>query len=174
MSEALARGGAKVVAIDLAPEIIDIARDHAKIDDLTIDYRVESIETLAQNETQSFDVVVCLEMLEHVPDPDAIVAGCAQAVRPGGTVYFSTINRNPKSFLFAIAGAEYLLGLLPRGTHEYLRFIKPAELADFARQPGLDVRELTGLHYNPLTKQYRLGGNVDVNYLMHTKRMSGD
>lgn len=171
MSEAMARSGASVVGLDLAEASIEAARGHAA-DGLAVEYHVESVEQRAAAEPRAFDVVTCLEMLEHVPDPDAIVAACARAVRPGGAVFFSTINRNPKSFLFAIVGAEYLLGLLPRGTHRYLSLVKPAELAAAARASGLEVEELTGLHFNPATGSYRLGGNVDVNYFAYTTRAS--
>lgn len=164
MSEAMARAGARVVGIDLAADSVAVAREHAAASGLEIDYRVESAEQAAERLPAGFDIVTCLEMLEHVPDPAAVVAACARAVRPGGTVLFSTINRNAKSFMLAIVGAEYLLGLLPRGTHDYLKLLRPSELAASARASGLTVAELTGLHFNPLTQRYWLGGNVDVNY----------
>lgn len=170
LSEALARRGALVTGIDLAAENIRVAVEHAAAAGLDIDYRVQSVEERAAAAPGTFDVVTCLELLEHVPDPEAVIAACARAVRPGGTVFFSTINRNAKSFLFAILGAEYVLRIVPRGTHEYLKLLRPSEIGRAARAAGLQVRELTGLHYNPLTQAYRLGGNVDVNYLVFAAR----
>ena len=170
LSESLARLGAQVTAIDLAAENIRVAREHATQQGLEIDYRVDSVEAIAAAQAGGFDIVTCLELLEHVPQPEAAIAACAQAVRPGGKVFFSTINRNLKSFVLAIVGAEYLLKMLPRGTHEYLKLIKPSELAAAARSAGLNVDDLTGLHFNPLTQSYRLGGKVDVNYLVSASR----
>ena len=164
LAEGLAARGAQVVAIDMAPENVAAAREHAAASGLAIDYRVAAVEDVARDMPGAFDVVTCLEMLEHVPAPDAVVAACAAALAPGGTAFFSTINRNPKSFALAIVGAEYLLGLLPRGTHEYARLIQPAELAAWCRKAGLEITELTGLHHNPVTRSYWLDGNVDVNY----------
>ena len=174
LSEALARRGATVTGIDLAAESIEVAIKHARTEGLQIDYRVESVEQLAAAEPGSFDVVTCLELLEHVPEPARVIAACAQAVRPGGAVFLSTINRNLKSFLLAIVGAEYVLDMVPRGTHEYLKLVKPSEIGRAARNAGLEVRELTGLHYNPLTRAYRLGGDVDVNYLVFAARPESD
>ena len=159
-----ARRGANVVAIDMAVENVAAAREHAAAGALTIDYRCVAVEQLAAEMPGEFDAVTCLEMLEHVPEPSSIVAACTKALRPGGTAFFSTINRNLKSFAFAIVGAEYLLGLLPRGTHEYAKLIRPAELAAWCRSAGLTLTELTGLHLNPATQAYWLDGNVDVNY----------
>jgi 2-polyprenyl-6-hydroxyphenyl methylase/3-demethylubiquinone-9 3-methyltransferase len=170
LSESLARRGAKLTGIDLAPDNIRVARQHAAAGSLGIDYRMAAVEDLANESPGSFDVVTCLELLEHVPRPEATIAACGRLVRPGGTVFFSTINRNLKSFLLAIVGAEYVLGMVPRGTHEYLKLLRPAELGRAARSAGLEVRELTGLHFNPLTGSYRLGGNVDVNYLVYAVR----
>jgi 2-polyprenyl-6-hydroxyphenyl methylase/3-demethylubiquinone-9 3-methyltransferase len=170
LSEALAQAGAEVVGIDLAEASLNAAREHASSAGLGIEYRQASIEDVASAEPEAFDAVTCMEVLEHVPDPGSVIAACARAVKPGGTVFISTINRNPKSFLYAIVGAEYLLGLLPRGTHRYLSLLKPAEIAATARESGLSVESLTGLHYNPLTRQYWLGGNVDVNYFVHTTK----
>jgi 2-polyprenyl-6-hydroxyphenyl methylase/3-demethylubiquinone-9 3-methyltransferase len=170
LAEGLAARGARVVAIDLAPENIAVARRHAAENALTIDYRCVALEELASEMGGEFDAVACLEMLEHVPDPSRIVTACAAAIRPGGAAFFSTINRNLKSFAFAIVGAEYVLGLLPRGTHEYLKLIRPAELACWCRRAGLEVTELTGLHLNPATGTYWLGGNVDVNYFACARR----
>jgi 2-polyprenyl-6-hydroxyphenyl methylase/3-demethylubiquinone-9 3-methyltransferase len=170
LAEGLAMLGARVVATDLAPENIAEAQRHASSNALTIDYRCIDVEQLAREMPGQFDVVTCLEMLEHVPEPDRIVRACAAAVRPGGTVFFSTINRNLKSFALAIVGAEYVLGLLPRGTHEYAKLIKPAELAAWCRAAGLDLTDLTGLHHNPATGAYWLNGNVDVNYFASAVR----
>jgi len=171
MSEAMAARGAHVVAIDLGGDTLGAARRHAGERGLAIDYRCVAVEQVAAESPASFDIVTCLEMLEHVPDPAAVVTACAAALRPGGAAFFSTINRNLKSFAFAIVGAEYLLGLLPRGTHEYARLIRPAELAAWCRQAGLDVTAFTGLHMNPVLHTYWLGGNVDVNYFAYARRM---
>jgi 2-polyprenyl-6-hydroxyphenyl methylase/3-demethylubiquinone-9 3-methyltransferase len=170
LAEGLVARGARVVAIDMAPENLAAARQHAADIALTVDYRCVDVEDLAREMPNEFDCVTCLEMLEHVPEPQRIVAACAKAVRPGGSVFFSTINRNVKSFAFAIVGAEYVLGLLPRGTHEYAKLIRPAELATWSRGVGLELAELTGLHHNPATRSYWLGGNVDVNYFAWTVR----
>jgi 2-polyprenyl-6-hydroxyphenyl methylase / 3-demethylubiquinone-9 3-methyltransferase len=168
LAEGLAARGARVVALDLAPENIAAARAHAG--ELPIDYRCVDVELIAREMAGQFDIVTCLEMLEHVPEPSRVVAACASAVRPGGTVFFSTINRNLKSFALAIVGAEYVLGLLPRGTHEYAKLIRPAELAGWCRSVALDVTELKGLHHNPATGTYWLDDNVDVNYFACTVR----
>jgi 2-polyprenyl-6-hydroxyphenyl methylase/3-demethylubiquinone-9 3-methyltransferase len=170
LSEALAGRGAKVVGIDLAEANLEVARRHAADGLLTIDYRAMDVEALATERPASFDLVVCLEMLEHVPEPRRVVAACAALLRPGGAAFFSTINRNPKSFALAIVGAEYVLDLLPRGTHEYRKLIRPSELGAWCRAARLDVTEITGLHFNPLLREYRLGGNVDVNYFMHARK----
>jgi 2-polyprenyl-6-hydroxyphenyl methylase/3-demethylubiquinone-9 3-methyltransferase len=164
LAEGLAHRGAHVVAIDRAAENVAVAREHATQRGLAIDYRCEDVERVAAESPGGFDVVACFEMLEHVPEPARIVAACAAALRPGGTAFFSTLNRNAKSFAFAIVGAEYVLRLLPRGTHEYLKLIRPSELAAWCRAERLEVVELTGLHMNPLLGSYWLGGNVDVNY----------
>ncbi|MCX7896633.1 MAG: bifunctional 2-polyprenyl-6-hydroxyphenol methylase/3-demethylubiquinol 3-O-methyltransferase UbiG [Rhodocyclaceae bacterium] len=170
LAEALARLGARVTGIDLSEKALGVARLHRLESGLTIDYRLISAEALAAETPAAFDIVACLELLEHVPDPAATVAACAQLVKPGGQVFFSTLNRNPKAYLFAIIGAEYLLRLLPKGTHEYAKFIRPAELAQFCRQAGLEVCELKGMSYNPLTKTYRLSRDVSVNYLLRCRR----
>ena len=165
LAEAMARHGADVTAIDLAEASLSVARLHQLESGLDIDYRNISAEALAEQEAASFDVVTCLEMLEHVPDPASVVQACASLCKPGGLVAFSTINRNPKSYLFAIIGAEYLLRLLPRGTHDYDKFIKPSELAAWARDAQLQLNDQTGMGYNPLSKRYFLENNVDVNYI---------
>jgi 2-polyprenyl-6-hydroxyphenyl methylase / 3-demethylubiquinone-9 3-methyltransferase len=167
-AEAAAAAGAAVTGIDLAPASIDIAREHASANGLKIRYECSAAEDIAEREPEQFDVVTCFEMLEHVPRPAEIVAACAAAVRPGGAVFFSTINRNPKSFLLAIVTAEHLLRMIPRGTHEYLKLVQPSELAAWCRRGGLDVIDLAGLHYNPIFASYRMGGNVDVNYFAHS------
>jgi 2-polyprenyl-6-hydroxyphenyl methylase/3-demethylubiquinone-9 3-methyltransferase len=170
LSEALAQRGAAVTGIDLAEEVLDAARLHASQSGTTIEYRAVAAEALAAEAPASMDLVCCLEMLEHVPDPSSVVAACAQLVRPGGTVVFSTINRNPKAYALAILAAEYVLNLIPRGTHDYAKLIRPSELERWATRAGLAVREIRGLEYNPLVKGARLSGNVDVNYLMHCVR----
>ena len=170
LCEAMALRGAEVVGIDLAGEAIKAAREHAEASATAVDYRRESAESLAAAEPAGFDVVTCMEMLEHVPDPAAVVSACAELCRPGGTVVFSTINRNPRAWLQAIIAAEYVLGLLPRGTHQYARFIRPAELAAWARASGLYVAATRGLTYNPLTRRYRLTETVDVNYMLSARK----
>jgi 2-polyprenyl-6-hydroxyphenyl methylase/3-demethylubiquinone-9 3-methyltransferase len=170
LAEAMAARGAQVVGIDLADKPLKVAMLHRMETQSGVDYRLTAAETLAAEEPESFDVVTCMEMLEHVPEPPSIVQACARLVKPGGLVFFSTINRNAKSFLFAIVGAEYVLNLLPRGTHEYARFIRPSELSRACREAGLEVFDLTGMTYNPLTKAYSLGRDVDVNYLLGARR----
>ncbi len=170
LSEGLARRGAHVVGIDLGEANLDTARRHAADSGLRIDYRNAAVETLAREHGAEFDIVTCLEVLEHVPDPASIVAACSALLRSGGSAFFSTLNRNPKSFALAIVGTEYVAGLLPRGTHEYLKLIRPSELAACCRRAGLAVVDLTGLHFNPLLQSYSLGGNVDVNYFAWTRK----
>jgi 2-polyprenyl-6-hydroxyphenyl methylase / 3-demethylubiquinone-9 3-methyltransferase len=165
LAEAMAAKGAQVTGIDLADKPLKVAMLHGMETGSRVDYRLVSAEALAAEAPESFDVVTCMEMLEHVPDPASTVAACARLAKPGGWVFFSTINRNPKSFLLAIVGAEYVLRLLPRGTHEYARFIRPSELAAHCRAAGLALADLTGMTYNPLTRTYALGRDVDVNYL---------
>lgn len=165
LAEAMARHGAIVTAIDLAEASLAVAELHNLESRLDITYRKTSAEQLAAEEAQKYDVVTCLEMLEHVPSPAAVVQACHDLVKPGGTVFFSTLNRNPKSYLFAILGAEYLLNLLPRGTHDYARFIKPSELAAWCRNSELQLQDQIGMGYNPLTKKYFLQLSLDVNYL---------
>jgi 2-polyprenyl-6-hydroxyphenyl methylase/3-demethylubiquinone-9 3-methyltransferase len=170
LAEAMARRGAQVTGIDLSDKALRVAQLHLLESRLAIEYLSVSAEDLAESRAGSFDVVTCMELLEHVPEPAAMVAACARLVRPGGQVFFSTINRNPKSYLFAVVGAEYVLKLLPKGTHDYLRFIKPSELSRFGRAAGLRADELIGMTYNPLTRRYRLGRDCDVNYLLRTTR----
>ncbi len=166
LTEAMAGQGAQVTGIDLAEKSLTVARLHQLESGAQVDYACISAEDLAAREPASFDVVTCMEMLEHVPDPAAIVRACATLVKPGGHVFFSTLNRNPKSYLFAVLGAEYILGLLPRGTHDYMKFIKPSELARFAREAHLNVQQWQGMGYNPLTGRYWLGTDTSVNYLV--------
>ncbi len=166
LSEGMARMGARVTGIDLSDKALQVARLHLLESGNQVDYRKIEVETLAEEMPQSFDVVTCLEMLEHVPDPQSVISACKRLVKPGGWVFFSTLNRNPKSYLFAIIGAEYLLNLLPRGTHDYAKFIKPSELGQYCRNAGLDVADLTGMSYNPLSKTYSLGRDCSVNYMI--------
>lgn len=171
LSEAMARKGAQVLGVDLAERSLKIAQLHAMeagIDNVA--YREVAAEVLAEEQAGQFDLVTCMEMVEHVPDPAAIVAACAKLVKPGGWVFLSTLNRNPKSFLFAIVGAEYLLRLLPAGTHEYAKFIRPSELATWCRSAGLDLLHTRGMEYNPLTKRYWLSGDTSVNYLLACRK----
>lgn len=170
LAEAMAGAGATVSGIDLSEKALKVAKLHLYESGRQVDYQLVSAEDYAEQHAGEFDVVTCMEMLEHVPDPASVVAACARLVKPGGWVFFSTLNRNPKSYLLAVIGAEYVLKLLPRGTHDYAKFIKPAELARMAREAGLDTEELTGMTYNPLTKVYRLEADTDVNYLMATRR----
>lgn len=170
LSEEMARAGAAVTGIDLSQSAIRVAGEHARGAGLQVDYRVLPAEELAAEKAAAFDVVSCMEMLEHVPDPVAIVAACARLCKPGGHVFFSTLNRHPKAFAFAILGAEYLLGLLPRGTHEYAKFIKPSELAAWGRAHGLEADDISGLQYNPVTGSHRLDDDPRVNYLMHLRK----
>ena len=169
LCEALAAAGAHVTGIDMAEQSIAVAREHAAAGDLEIDYLLCDAQELADSQAGSFDIVTCLELLEHVPDPAATIAACRRLLKPGGDAFFSTINRNPKSFALAIVAAEYVLGLLPRGTHRYRRLIRPSELAEYCRAANLHVTDLTGLHFNPLTDTYWLGDNVDVNYFCQAK-----
>lgn len=171
LAESMARRGADVLGIDMGAAPLAVARLHAEQAQVnTIQYQQIPVEELAQAQAGQYDIVTCMEMLEHVPDPASIVKACHDLVKPGGHVFFSTINRNPKSYLFAIIGAEYVLRLLPRGTHDFKKFIRPSELASFVRQAGLSYGDIIGLHYNPLTKYYWLAPNVDVNYMIHTRR----
>ena len=171
LSDAMARVGAKVTGIDLATKSLKVAQLHAlETQTPNVSYREVSAEALATEQPACFDVVTCMEMLEHVPDPASVVQACATLVKPGGWVFFSTLNRNPQSFLFAIVGAEYVLNLLPKGTHEYAKFIRPSELAAFCRDAGLQTQASRGLQYNPLTQRYWLDANTRVNYMLATQR----
>ena len=166
LTEAMAQLGASVTGIDLADKALRVAQLHMLESQVQVSYESSSAEDFAAAHASEFDVVTCMELLEHVPQPSSTVAACAKLAKPGGRVFFSTINRNPKAYLFAVIGAEYLLKLLPRGTHDYTRFIKPSELTRWCRDAGLQPLELIGMTYNPLTKQYRLGADCDVNYLL--------
>lgn len=170
LAESMATRGALVTGIDLSDKALAVARLHLLETGQKVDYRKVSAEELAGDQPMAFDIVTCLEMLEHVPDPASTVRACAQLVRPGGLVFFSTLNRNPKSYLFAVVGAEYVLNLLPRGTHDYAKFIRPAELARYCREASLAVGEIIGMTYNPFSKTYALGKGTDVNYLMSSRR----
>lgn len=170
LSESMAAQGAEVTGIDLAERSLKIARLHSLETGIKVNYQHSSAEAIAALHPQQFDVVTCMEMLEHVPNPASVIQACADMVKPGGWVFFSTLNRNPKSFLFAIVGAEYLLNLVPKGTHHYETFIKPSELARSARESGLHLHELKGLEYNPFTKHYKLSQDSSVNYLMATRK----
>jgi len=165
LSEALAAAGAEVVALDLAPEVLEVARLHLYESGLKVDYREQAVEDLASAAPASFDVITCMEMLEHVPDPGSVIAACARLLKPGGRLFLSTLNRTPAAFALAIVGAEYVMRLLPRGTHRYAQFIRPAELARGVRAGGLELEDVSGLHYNPLTRSARVGGHAAVNYL---------
>jgi 2-polyprenyl-6-hydroxyphenyl methylase/3-demethylubiquinone-9 3-methyltransferase len=166
LAEAMARAGARVTGIDLAERPLRVAELHLLESGLSVEYLCTSAEALAAERSQAFDAVSCMELLEHVPQPSSIVAACAKLARTGGHVFFATLHRNPKAYLFAVLGAEYLLGLLPRGTHDYARFIRPSELARWCRQAGLRVVEMKGVTYHPIARQYRLSEDCDVNYLL--------
>ncbi len=170
LSESMARRGAQVTGIDLGEKALKVAKLHQLESGVEVDYQLKAVESLAMEGPASYDVVTCMEMLEHVPDATAVVAACAALVKPGGHVFFSTLNRNPKSYLFAIIGAEYVLNMLPKGTHEYEKFIKPSELSGWCRHAGLEVSGMKGMSYNPLTRTYRLGRDVSVNYLIHAAK----
>lgn len=167
LAESMAQRGADVTGIDLGEKALKVARLHSLESGIEVSYRLVAVEALAAEAPESFDIVTCMEMLEHVPDPAAVISACAQLVKPGGHVFFSTINRNPKAYLFAVVGAEYVLNMLPKGTHEYEKFIKPSELSADVRRSGLTVVGLKGISYNPLSKIYRLGDDVSVNYQLH-------
>ncbi len=170
LSEGMAELGAAITGIDLAEKSLQVARLHLLESGKSVDYRKISVEELAAERPGHYDVVACLEMLEHVPDPQSVVTACAKLAKPGGWVFFSTLNRNPKSWLFAIVGAEYVLKLLPRGTHDFDKFLKPSELAQFCRQSGLSVTDLIGMSYNPLSQVYSLGSDTSVNYMVACRK----
>ncbi|MFL0798318.1 MAG: bifunctional 2-polyprenyl-6-hydroxyphenol methylase/3-demethylubiquinol 3-O-methyltransferase UbiG [Cellvibrionaceae bacterium] len=171
LSESMAQRGAVVTGIDMGEAPLQVAKLHALESGVSINYQQSTAEALAEKENEQYDIVTCLEMLEHVPDPSSVIQACANLCKPGGDIYFSTINRNPKAWLLAVVGAEYILNMLPKGTHEYSKFIRPAELAHWIREAGLQVQEITGMTYNPLTKAYKLNPkDVDVNYLVHVKK----
>jgi 2-polyprenyl-6-hydroxyphenyl methylase / 3-demethylubiquinone-9 3-methyltransferase len=170
LAEGLARHGAQVTGIDLAEKSLKVAKLHLFESKLEVDYRCVPVEQLATEEPESYDIVTCMEMLEHVPSPASVVAACARLVKPGGWVFFSTLNRNAKSYMLAVVGAEYLLGMLPRGTHDYAKFIKPSELARMTRNAEIETVSLSGLSYNPLTKIYKLDDDAAVNYLIATRK----
>ena len=170
LSESMARCGATVTGIDMGKAPLSVARLHAMEEDLEIDYQQITAEAHAEHNAASYDVVTCMEMLEHVPDPASVIEACARLAKPGGSVYFSTINRNPKAFVFAIIGAEYIMNLLPRGTHDFSKFIRPSELDSWARQAQLQLADIAGISYNPLTGMFRASRDVDVNYMVHYRR----
>ncbi len=167
LSESMAQKGAKVTGIDLGEKALKVAQLHSLESGVAVDYQLIAVEELARKQPESFDVITCLEMLEHVPDPASVLQACAMLVKTGGHVFFSTINRNPKSYLLAVIGAEYVLNMLPRGTHDYEKFIKPSELASWARVAGLSLNHQIGMRYNPITQHFWLANDVSVNYLMH-------
>jgi 2-polyprenyl-6-hydroxyphenyl methylase / 3-demethylubiquinone-9 3-methyltransferase len=167
LSESMARRGAEVIGIDMADKSLQVAQLHALEAGVSVEYRCIAVEALAEEKPQAFDVVACMEMLEHVPDPLSVVRACAALVKPGGQLFFSTLNRNAKAYLMAVIGAEYVLNLLPKGTHDYSKFIKPSELASWLRQSGLELQHQTGVTYNPLSKQYSLTPDTSVNYMLH-------
>ena len=171
LAESMAAKGANVTGIDMGEAPLSVARLHQLESGVTVDYQKITAEEYADTNAASHDVVTCMEMLEHVPDPASTITACAKLAKPGADVFFSTINRNPKAFLFAIVGAEYVLNMLPKGTHEYKKFIRPSELEAWCRDAGLRVREITGMSYNPLSKRYSLGYDVNVNYLLHCQRI---
>lgn len=170
LTESMAAAGGTVLGIDMADGPLTVAKLHQAESGAEVSYEQMTAEDLAEEQAGQFDVVTCLELLEHVPDPAQVIRACSELVKPGGHVFFSTINRNPKSFMFAIVGAEYVLKLLPAGTHEYQKFIRPSELEQWARAAGLNLKSSIGMHYNPLSKEYSLGPNLDVNYLMYFQR----
>jgi 2-polyprenyl-6-hydroxyphenyl methylase/3-demethylubiquinone-9 3-methyltransferase len=170
LTESMAKVGATVTGIDMAESPLSVAKLHQIESGVEVDYRLSTAESFAANHAGAFDVVTCLEMLEHVPSPSQIIASVHTLLRPGGHAFFSTINRNPKAFMLAIVGAEYILKMLPAGTHDYQKFIRPSELDDWARDAGLELKDSIGMHYNPVTREYSLGPGLDVNYLMHYHR----
>ncbi|MCP5160391.1 MAG: bifunctional 2-polyprenyl-6-hydroxyphenol methylase/3-demethylubiquinol 3-O-methyltransferase UbiG [Hahellaceae bacterium] len=170
LSEGLCQRGAHVTGIDMGEAPLAVARLHGLESGIKVDYRRITVEALAEAEPEQYDVVTCLEMLEHVPQPASVVRACARLLKPGGQLFLSTLNRNPKAWLFAIVGAEHILKLLPKGTHDFKKFIRPSELAHYVRLAGLDLQDISGMVYNPITKHYSIGNDVDVNYLMHASK----
>ena len=170
LSESMAKRGALVTGIDMGEAPLSVAKLHKLESGVEVNYLHSTAEAIAEQQPESYDIVTCLEMLEHVPDPSSVIKACATLVKPGGHVFFSTINRNPKSFVFAIVGAEYILNMLPKGTHDYKKLIKPSELSAWSRAARLHVKEVTGMTYNPFMKQYKLGRDASVNYLIHTQK----
>ncbi len=174
LTEALAKGGASTTGIDMGEAPLAVARIHAAESGLDISYQQTTVEDIADQQPESFDLVTCMEMLEHVPDPASVILSCAKLVKPGGKLFFSTINRNPKSFLFAVVGAEYVLNLLPKGTHEYKKFIRPSELTRWCREAALMVDEIMGVTYNPVSKEFRLSEqDVSINYMVRATKAAG-
>ncbi|HUW49671.1 MAG TPA: bifunctional 2-polyprenyl-6-hydroxyphenol methylase/3-demethylubiquinol 3-O-methyltransferase UbiG [Sulfuricella sp.] len=169
LAESMAARGAQVTGIDLGEKALKVAKLHLLESGQKVDYRLTAVEELAKQQPQHYDIVTCMEMLEHVPEPASVVRACAELVKPGGHVFFSTLNRNPKSYLLAVIGAEYVLNLLPRGTHDYAKFIKPSELGAFCRAAGLNIAGITGMNYNPFTKTYALDADTSVNYMIHCR-----
>jgi 2-polyprenyl-6-hydroxyphenyl methylase / 3-demethylubiquinone-9 3-methyltransferase len=174
LSESMAELGAKVTGIDMSEKALNVAKSHLQEGELAIDYQQSTAEDFAKTHIEEFDIVTCLEMLEHVPDPASVINACTKMVKPGGGLFFSTINRNIKAYLFAILGAEYILQLLPKGTHDYAKFIRPSELARWTRDADLTTKKITGMSYNPLTKVYSLTRDVNVNYLVYCQRRQND
>lgn len=174
LAESMARHGADVLGIDMGKAPLTVAKLHAMEAEIDLHYRQVTVEELAEEMPGQFDAVTCMEMLEHVPDPSSIIKACQKLVKPEGDVFMSTINRNPKSFMFAVVGAEYILQMLPKGTHDYKKFIKPSELSGWAREADLELKDIRGLSYNPLTKAYKLGNDVSVNYMAHFTRPTAE
>lgn len=170
LSESMARRGAVVTGIDAGKAPLTVAKLHALESNVKVDYQQKTAESLAAEQAGQFEIVTCMEMLEHVPDPSSVIQACADLAQPGADLFFSTINRNPKAYAFAIVGAEYLLKMLPKGTHDYAKFIRPSELGHWLRDAGLELIDVTGMSYNPLTRQYKLGKDIDVNYLVYAKK----
>lgn len=170
LTESMAKLGARVIGVDMSEPALTVAKLHQLESNLQIEYVHTTAEEIAAKRPEQFDVVTCLEMLEHVPDPTSIIRACASLVKPGGHVFFSTLNRNLKSYLFAIVGAEYVLKLLPKNTHDFAKFIRPSELAEWARKADLTIKDMAGIHYNPLTKEFSLNEDVSVNYLVHLEK----
>ncbi|MCF6235925.1 MAG: bifunctional 2-polyprenyl-6-hydroxyphenol methylase/3-demethylubiquinol 3-O-methyltransferase UbiG [Gammaproteobacteria bacterium] len=170
LSESMAFRGAEVTGIDMATAALSVAELHLLESGAKVNYQQTSVETLSTKQPSTFDVITCMEMLEHVPDPSSVIKSCAKLVKPGGNLFFSTLNRNAKSYLFAILGAEYILKMLPKGTHDYQKFIRPSELEEWIREAGLELKKITGMSYNPLTQSYKLNQDLSVNYLVHVVR----